>query len=76
VLPLAAFSSALQMLIATYARSFKEALSQTLLLDEIMRGTAELGPFFLALLGCAVGTVICLKATTRLLADEKIIFGR
>jgi sodium transport system permease protein len=108
--PLACFSSALQMLIATYARSFKEAqtylqvlqlvpmipgivmtlnpiqtkvwmfvvplLSQTLLIEEVMRGTASVMPFLLALAGCAAGTVLCLIATTRLLRDEKIIFGR
>ena len=111
VLPLALMASAAQMLVATYARSFKEAqtyiqlllllptlpgmvlavspiqsklwmylvpvLGQQLLVGEVMRGEA-LGPlpFVLGALGCAVAAAVCLVLTTRLLSEERIIFGR
>lgn len=111
VVPLALFASAGQMLVSTYARSFKEAqtyiqlllllpmvpgmvlavspiqsqlwmylipvFSQQLLIGEVMRGQA-VGPvpFLLAALGCAAAAALCLTLTTRLLSQERIIFGR
>lgn len=111
VLPLALFASALQMLVATYARSFKEAqtylslllflptvpgliltfvpvdaqtywyaipaLGQHLLIQDVIGGTVV--PFAhiaLSFVGLAVPTLVCLKACTRLLEDERIIFAR
>jgi sodium transport system permease protein len=111
VLPLTFFASAGQMLVSTYARSFKEAqtylqlllllpmipgmflaispvqsqpwmfaipvFSQQLLVAEVMRGQ-PLGaaPFLLGALGCAAAAAVCLALTTRLLGQERIIFGR
>ncbi|MFL5346557.1 MAG: ABC transporter permease [Hyalangium sp.] len=111
VVPLALFASAGQMLVSTYARSFKEAqtyiqlllllpmvpgmvlaispiqsqlwmylvpvFSQQLLIGEVMRGQA-VGPvpFLLGALGCAAAAALCLMLTTRLLSEERIIFGR
>jgi sodium transport system permease protein len=111
VVPLALFASAGQMLVSTYARSFKEAqtyiqlllilpmvpgmvlalspiqsklwmyllpvLSQQLLIGEVMRGQA-VGPlpFLLAAMGCVAAATLCLMLTTRLLSQERIIFGR
>jgi sodium transport system permease protein len=111
VVPLALFASAGQMLVSTYARSFKEAqtyiqlllllpmvpgmllavspiqskvwmylipvFSQQLLIGEVMRGQA-VGPvpFLLATAGCAAAAALCLSLTTRLLSQERIIFGR
>ena len=111
VLPLTLLASALQMLVATFARSFKEAqtylqllmtlpmipgmmlalspiqsqtwmfavpvLGQELLVSEMMRGE-PLGvlPFVLSTVGCVVLAAVCLSAISRLLTDEKIVFGR
>lgn len=111
VLPLTLMSSALQMLLATYARSFKEAqtylqlfqfvptlpgmvlaispvqsklwmfgvpvLGQQVLVGEVMRGEV-LGPlpYVLSALSCGVLSVVCLALTTRMLREERIIFGR
>ncbi|MDY7232264.1 ABC transporter permease [Hyalangium rubrum] len=111
VVPLTFFASAGQMLVSTYARSFKEAqtylqlllllpmmpgmvlalspvqsqpwmftipvFSQQLLVGEVMRGQpVGVLPFLLGALGCAVAAALCLALTTRLLAEERIIFGR
>lgn len=111
VVPLAFFASAGQMLVSTYARSFKEAqtyiqlllllpmlpgmllavspiqsqlwmylvpvFGQQLLIGEVMRGQA-VGPFpfLLGAVGCAAAATACLVLTTRLLGEERIIFGR
>jgi sodium transport system permease protein len=111
VLPLALLASAMQMLVATFARSFKEAqtylqllmmlpmipgmmlalspiqsqtwmymvpvLGQELLVSELMRGE-PLGvlPFVLSMVGCVALAAVCLTAISRLLSDEKIVFGR
>jgi sodium transport system permease protein len=111
MVPLALMASALQMLMATYARSFKEAqtylqlfqllptlpgmllaispvqsqlwmfavpvLGQQMLVGEVMRGEV-LGPvpFLLSMLSCGVLTAGCLALTTRMLREERIIFGR
>jgi sodium transport system permease protein len=111
VVPLAFFASAGQMLVSTYARSFKEAqtyiqlllllpmlpgmllavspiqsqlwmylvpvFGQQLLIGEVMRGQAVGAmPFLLGALGCAGAAALCLSITTRLLGEERIIFGR
>jgi sodium transport system permease protein len=111
VVPLACVASAGQMLVSTYARSFKEAqtyiqlllllpmlpgmvlaispiqsqtwmylipvFSQQLLIGEVMRGQpVGAVPFLLTALGCAVTAALCLRLTTRLLGEERIIFGR
>jgi len=111
VVPLAFFASAGQMLVSTYARSFKEAqtyiqlllllpmlpgmllavspiqsqlwmylipvFGQQLLIGEVMRGQAVGAmPFLLGAAGCAVAAALCLMLTTRLLGEERIIFGR
>jgi sodium transport system permease protein len=111
VVPLAFFASAGQMLMSTYARSFKEAqtyiqlllllpmlpgmllavspiqsqlwmylvpvFGQQLLIGEVMRGQAVGAmPFLLGALGCAAAAACCLSLTTRLLGEERIIFGR
>ncbi len=111
VLPLALLASAMQMLVATYARSFKEAqtylqlflliptvpglalafspvqpatwmyavpvLGQQLLVGEVMRGVPPGAlPFALSLVGCLALTGVCLALTTRLLGQERIVFGR
>ncbi|MBN1210390.1 MAG: ABC transporter permease [Myxococcaceae bacterium] len=111
VVPLTFFASAGQMLVSTYARSFKEAqtylqlllllpmlpgmvlalspvqsqpwmyaipvFSQQLLVGEVMRGQAVGAmPFLLGLAGCAAAAALCLRLTTRLLGEERIIFGR
>jgi sodium transport system permease protein len=111
VVPLAFFASAGQMLVSTYARSFKEAqtyiqlllllpmlpgmllavspiqsqlwmylvpvFGQQLLIGEVMRGQAVGAmPFLLGALGCAGAAALCLSLTTRLLSEERIIFGR
>jgi sodium transport system permease protein len=111
MVPLALMASALQMLMATYARSFKEAqtylqlfqllptlpgmllaispvqsqlwmfavpvLGQQMLVGEVMRGEV-LGPvpFLLSMFSCGVLTAGCLALTTRMLREERIIFGR
>ena len=51
--------------------------SQQLLIGEVMRGQA-VGPlpFLLGALGCAAAAALCLSLTTRLLSQERIIFGR
>jgi sodium transport system permease protein len=111
VVPLTFFASAGQMLVSTYARSFKEAqtyiqlllllpmipgmvlalspvqsqtwmfaipvFSQQLLVGEVLRGQAVgVLPFVLGTLGSAAAAALCLALTTRLLAEERIIFGR
>lgn len=111
ILPLALFTGALQMLTATFARSFKEAqtyiqllillptipgmlvsfgnvkpagwmmwvptLGQQLLASESMRGEPLNGPWLLVAAVSSLGlAALCLAATTRLLANERIIFGR
>jgi sodium transport system permease protein len=111
VLPMALLSSAAQMLVSTFARSYKEAqtylqllmmlptlpgmvlalspiqsqmwmygvpvLGQQLLVSELMRGEA-LGvlPFVLSTVGCLALTALCLTQISRLLSDERIVFGR
>ncbi len=111
VVPLTFFASAGQMLVSTYARSFKEAqtylqlllllpmipgmvlalspvqsqpwmfsipvFSQQLLVAELMRGQPiGVAPFLLGAAGCAAAAALCLSLTTRLLRQERIIFGR
>lgn len=111
VLPLTLLASAVQMLMATYARSFKEAqtylqlfqlvptlpgmmlaispvqsqlwmfavpvLGQQVLVGEVMRGE-PLGPvpYLLSGLSCVVLAAGFLALTTRMLRDERIVFGR
>jgi sodium transport system permease protein len=111
VLPMALLSSAAQMLVSTFARSYKEAqtylqllmmlptlpgmvlalspiqsqmwmygvpvLGQQLLVSELMRGES-LGvlPFVLSTVGCLALTALCLTQISRLLSDERIVFGR
>jgi len=111
VLPLCLLAAAMQMAVATYARSFKEAqtylqllmmlptlpgmvlalspiqsqlwmygvpvLGQQLLVSELMRGEV-LGslPFVLGTVSSVVFTAVCLSLITRLLSDERIVFGR
>jgi sodium transport system permease protein len=111
VLPLALLASAVQMLVSTFARSYKEAqtylqllmmlpmvpgmilalspiqsqpwmyavpvLGQELLVSELMRGE-PLGvlPFVSSTVGCVVLAVLCLAQISRLLSDERIVFGR
>ncbi|WP_434384375.1 ABC transporter permease [Melittangium boletus] len=111
VLPLALMASAVQMLLSTFARSFKEAqtyiqvlmllpmipgmvlvlspvqsqtwmfavpvLGQEMIIQEVIRGE-PLGvlPFLLGLASCAALAGVFLAWTARLLADERIIFGR
>jgi sodium transport system permease protein len=111
VVPLALFASAGQIMVSTYARSFKEAqtyiqlllllpmvpgmvlavspiqsqlwmylipvFSQQLLIGEVMRGQpVGMAPFLLGAVGCAAAAALCLMLTTRLLSQERIIFGR
>ncbi|MBF5041511.1 ABC transporter permease [Aggregicoccus sp. 17bor-14] len=111
VLPLTLAASALQMTVATYARSFKEAqtylqlflfiptvpgfvlafnpvkpagwmyavpaLAQQLLVGDVMRGEPPSAlRFGLGLLGCLALAAVGLLLTTRLLSDERIVFGR
>ncbi len=111
LVPLAFFASALQMLMALFARTYKEAqtylsllmmipsitaamlsisppegklwmilvpvLGQTLLLNDVLRGE----PLRLAWIAAAAGmallaTALAAAATTRMLGQEKIVFGR
>ncbi|MBS2030329.1 MAG: ABC transporter permease [Deltaproteobacteria bacterium] len=109
--PLLLFTSALQMLVATFARSFKEAqtyvtlvvfvpmlpgmflslspikpqawmhavptLSQDLLMTDVMRGDPVSSvALIVAALSACVAAAICLVITSRLLVQEKIVFGR
>jgi sodium transport system permease protein len=111
VLPLALMASAGQMLLSTFARSFKEAqtymqvmtllpmlpgmalvlspvqsktwmfavpvLGQEMLVQELMRGESVGAlPFVLGLVSCGALALVFLGWTARLLADERIIFGR
>ncbi len=111
VLPLTLFASGVQMLVATYARSFKEAqtwlslllmipmipgmvmsfvpfdgntllravpvMGQHLMIDAVLRGEG-VSPleWALSLVGVALPAVVCLMASTRLLREERIIYGR
>jgi sodium transport system permease protein len=111
VLPLALMGPAVQMLVATFARSFKEAqtyvqlllflpmvpgmmltlspvqsqtwmyavpmLGQQMLMGELMRGE-PMGvlPYLLGTAGCVALAVVALAATSRLLGDERSVFGR
>ena len=110
MLPLALFASAFQMLLAFYAKTFKEAqtylsllmlvptlpaaflsltplkatmttalvpvLGQTLLMAEVLRGEWP-APLAILLAGAVAlaAAALCLFAATRLLANERIIFG-
>jgi len=111
VIPLALMASAVQMLLSTFARSFKEAqtyiqvlmllpmlpgmvlvlspmqsktwmfavpvLGQEMIIQEVMRGeTLGVLPFVLSLASCGALALVFLAWTARLLADERIIFGR
>ncbi|MBX5483956.1 MAG: ABC transporter permease [Myxococcaceae bacterium] len=111
ILPLTLFASAVQMLVATYARSFKEAqtwlsllllvptipgmilafapfeptfgmnavpvLGQHLLVDRILAGEGLNGGRWLLSLAAIVPlSALCLWVCTRLLHQERIIFGR
>lgn len=111
VLPLTMFASAVQMLVATYARSFKEAqtylslllfvptipgllltftpldpnlalslvpvLGQHLLAESVLSGEGfDFARWVLSLVGIAPLAAVCLWACTRLLTNERIIFGR
>ena len=52
-------------------------LGQEMLAGEVMRGeTLGPVPFLLALLSCVVVSLVALRFTTRLLTQERIIFGR
>lgn len=111
MVPLVFFTSALQMLVATFARSFREAqtyvslvmivpvlpglflslspvkpqdwmfwvpaLGQQLLMTDVMRGDPT---HALVWIGATVGACLvgaaCLAITSRLLVQEKIVFGR
>jgi sodium transport system permease protein len=109
--PLLLLTSALQMLVATFARSFKEAqtyvtlvmfvpvapgmflslspikpagwmyavptLGQQLLMTDVMRGDpTSVIHLVVAALGAAIAAAICLAVTSRLLVQERIVFGR
>lgn len=111
VLPLTLLAASLQMLMATYARSFKEAqtylqlfqfiptlpgmvlafspvqsklwmfavpvMGQQLLVGEVMRGeTLGPVPYVLAAAVSVALAGVCVAATTRLLGQERIVFGR
>lgn len=111
LIPMALLGSCVQMLVATFARSFKEAqsylsllmllpmspgmalmfvpvdgslkleaiplLGQCLLINGALRGDVGMWPGVLASGAvCLVLASLCLRATTRLLMNEKIIFGR
>jgi len=111
LVPMALLGSCVQMLVATFARSFKEAqsylsilmlvpmapgmalmfvpvdgslrldaiplLGQCLLINGAMRGDVGMLPGVLAAGAiCLVLAGLCLSLTTRLLGNEKIIFGR
>jgi sodium transport system permease protein len=111
MLPMALLASSAQMLVATFARSYKEAqtylqllmmlptlpgmvlalspiqsqmwmyavpvLGQQLLVSELMRGEV-LGtmPFVLGTVSSLALTAVCLSLISRLLSDERIVFGR
>jgi sodium transport system permease protein len=111
-LPLALAAPALQMLLAVFARSYKEAqtylnlvmllpmipsfvvslspafkpqpwmmlvpsLGQSLLMEGVMRGEVpRAGAFVLAAIGCLAVAASCLGAMARLLASERIVYGR
>jgi sodium transport system permease protein len=111
MLPMALLASSAQMLVATFARSYKEAqtylqllmmlptlpgmvlalspiqskvwmygipvLGQQLLVSELMRGEV-LGtlPFVLGTVSCLALAAVCLSLISRLLSDERIVFGR
>jgi sodium transport system permease protein len=110
-LPVTLFAAALQMLVATFARTFKEGqtyagllalvpmvpglllmfapgkaalwmmgipvLSQTLLMNDVLRGELA-GPLWFLLAGLSAAALggVCLALTTRLLASERVVFGR
>ncbi|MFO0659247.1 MAG: ABC transporter permease subunit [Polyangiaceae bacterium] len=110
-IPLALFSSALQMMVATFARTFKEAqtylsllvlaptlpgvvltlspvnpsawmmlvptLGQSVLVHSALRGEATPWSWY-AIAGTSslVFAAVILRITTRLLASERIVFGR
>jgi sodium transport system permease protein len=111
VLPLALLAPAVQMLLAVFSRSYKEAqtylnlimlvpiipgfiaslspfkhelwmmlipsLAQTLLMEQVMRGeTPSVLWFALAWAGCLACAAFCVALMVRLLASERIIFGR
>lgn len=111
MLPLGLFTSALQMLLAFYAKSFKEAqtylsllmlvptlpaafltltplkatattalvpvLGQTLLMAEVLRGEwPSAVSMLVAALVAATAAALCLMAAVRLLANERIVFGK
>ena len=110
-LPLTLFTAALELLVATFARTFKEAqsyisvlmlvpsvpgalltfyplkttawmaatpmLGQALLLNDALRGEPLVPAWFaLAALGAIAAAALCLALCARLLADERIVFGR
>ena len=51
--------------------------SQQLLVGEVLRGQpVGVLPFILGTLGSSAAAILCLALTTRLLAEERIIFGR
>ena len=111
LVPLALFASALQMLMALFARTYKEAqtylsllmmipsisaamlsisppeaklwmilvpvLGQTLMLNDVLRGEPLRLGWIAAAAGMAVlATAVVSAATTRMLGQEKIVFGR
>jgi sodium transport system permease protein len=111
LLPLALLAPSMQMLVSTFARSYKEGqtyqsyllmlpmllgiglmfaspqsklwmfavpmMSQDRLIGEVLRGE-PLGvlPFLLSAVGSAALTAVCLALNTRLLRDERVVFGR
>lgn len=111
LLPLLLLAGAVQMLVATFARSYKEGqtylqlllllptvpatllaispiqsqtwmfavpvMGQELLLSELMRAEPMSAlPFALTVLTGLLLTAVCLLSTSRLLGDERIVFGR
>lgn len=111
LIPLALFAAALQMLMALFARSFKEAqtwlslmmliptlpasilsispiksaawmmavpvFGQTLLLSDLLKGDWPPWWWFVAAAtATGGGAALCLAAATRMLRDERIVFGR
>lgn len=111
LLPLALLAPSMQMLVSTFARSYKEGqtyqtyltmlpmlmgfalifatpqsklwmfsvpmLSQQQLLGEVMRGEpVGVLPYVLCALGSLALTAACLALNTRLLRDERVVFGR
>jgi sodium transport system permease protein len=111
VIPFAAMTSALQMLICTYGRTYREAqtyvsylatvvsfvpivvlfsglkdalwqlavpvLAQQMVLSRVVRGDVlSLADYFVPAAAAFLAAALCVAGITRLLRDERIVFGR